>query len=211
MMHRFFLPLSVSVAAALVMTGCGEQGTTPMQGPSGDLSATSIPVLSATGKGILDYATLKGAPPGAPGVENFAFTAFKDADGAVKGELQYRVETTNGLEVTIQAGRVNCVNDMGGGLVVISAQGTQRVAMNPPGSFPGLPAAVLPNDDGIVFAVQDNGEGATDQATAHIHTRVAVARAICGNPSAYGFSPAVVRAAFLNNLVSGKVEVELRP
>ncbi len=107
---------------------------------------------------------------------------------------------------------MTCVNDdIGSGIILIAAHGTRRVADAPPAPFPPLPPAVLPDNDGMLFAVRDNGEGANasgpDQITAVIHTIKALADAVCANPAAFGFSAALAEA-FFNEIEAGNIQID---
>ena len=209
-MSRSFLSLASLVTAALIVAGCRDTDpTAPSQDRQPSANAGSDVVLSVRGTAGVTLPIKGGLGSGLPGEQNFTLNAFKRQDGTVGGTLRYRVRTTGGLEVSVQTGRVFCMVDMGGGMVGISAQGVQRIAQNPPPVFPGLPPAVLPDNQGIIIAVQDNGD-ATGQVTGFLNTTVAVSGAICANPSAFGFTPTAIRAAFLNDLAWGKLRVKAR-
>lgn len=219
MITRRSLPLSLSLATALVLAGCSDQGTTtPTQtavGTQNAVTANSV-ILSANGQATIQRPA-KGTPPGsgAKGEQSISFSAVINEDGTASGSVFYRVVSPDsGVLVTVQRGRVNCMNNIGpvapGGpnIIIIAAQGTERVALAPPGPFPGLPPAVLPLDQGMIFAVVDKGQGATDQMTTFINTNLLYAGLLCTSPAAFGFTPAAINAAYMNNITSGGITVE---
>lgn len=207
MRARFTFPFCLM---AVLAAGCADQTTTPEETGGRSLTAEAVlsaVALSAEGRGWVVLP--KKGQTAAPGTERFTFNARKLDNGEVSGSLEYHQHSdeTGRDQDVFQNGSPFCMNDQGGGLVVLAARGTHRVAPNPPMPFPGLPPAVLPDNDGIVYAVLDDPAGGGDQITAYLHTTIAVAGAICANPAAFGFTPAVVKAGFLNTLVSGRIRV----
>lgn len=171
-------------------------------------------VLTVSGRGRLST-PLKGSQAPLGGVRTFSVRARLLADGTARGKMRYNQTSEFPFNV-YQEGIVTCVNDIGSGIIFIAAHGTERVADADPAAFLGLPPAVLPDDDGMVFALRDNGEGdddrdengsAPDQITAVAHTLKAVADAVCANPAQFGFTEALAEA-FFNDIEAGDIKVE---
>ncbi len=210
---RMANPLASVVAIAaltLLGTACSDSATDPALDTIANLSASAGPVvLSATGSGHRSTPMAGQITPlEEDGWRTFSFTAQQLQDGTTTGQMQLKIRA---VPSALGQGRVFCMNDIGEGIIIVAAEATHRIADQDPGQFPGLPPAVVGVDHGIVFAVRDNGEGANaagpDQITATLNTRVAVAGAICANPAAFGFSPAVVET-FFSDVVSGNIQVQ---
>lgn len=200
---RFVSAVALAAVVALAAAACERDPAAP---PA--LSSAGPVVLSVTGSG---HATAPLPGEGNPNVEagwrTFSFTAQLREDGTAEGAVQYDTRTVPGA---IQHGRVFCVRAIGNGIYGIAAEATQRIADEPPPAFPGLPPAVVGENHGLVFAVRDNGEGATaagpDEITGVTHTTRGVAAALCANPAGFGFTPAVVEA-FLVDIEAGNIQV----
>ena len=214
MRHRFLFPLSLSLAAAFVVAGCGQDTTAPTPSAAstladdagGGLSANAgNPVVFLARGSMHKEGQLVG---GAPTDEwlTFTFTAEQRQDGTTTGQvLQDRKNEQR------QHGRVFCMADLGSGFVGIGAEGLKRTPENQPpnplGGF-GVPDAVRPDNHGIFFVVRDNGEGANappDQFTGFVQTTLGFAAGIC----ALGQNHPLVALlpACLNDADAGNIQV----
>ncbi len=203
-----FLLLLPAVAVACSEQPLPTSSTNPASAPLLNANNGNPVVLSASGSGHFTTPIAGGSPNLEEGWRTFSFTAQKRLDGTTTGHMQ-----VNGRDVpgALQHGRVFCLNVVGDGIIVVAAVGTKRIADGPPDQFPGLPAADLPDNHGIIFAARDNGEGANasgpDEVTGTLNTTIVVANLICTNPAAFGFTPAVV-ATFFNNVEAGNIQVK---
>jgi len=193
-----FTSLAV-VAATAIFVACDDSPTDPPVD-------TNPVVLSATGSmsGIIPPVGSGAGPEGFS--RTFTFDAVEREDGGVTGQMQY--EQAGDIIVT-QLGTVSCMRDLGDGIILVAAHGTQRVANVDPTALLGLPDPVLPDDDGMIFAIRDNGEAgvpAADQYTGALHTTISVADAICADPASFGFNAALA-GSFFNDVESGDIEV----
>ncbi len=204
------------LTAALLVAGCSEQHSPTAADEAGSIGSAPVAtanagnrvVLRATGGGGLSTPLVgSDAPPG--GWRTFSLNALLREDGTADGNMQYNQRSEFPYN-TLQHGDVSCVNDIGSGVIFIAAHGTKRVADADPSPQFGLPPAVLPDDDGMFFAVRDNGEGANasgpDEITAVLHTTKAVADAICANPAGFGFSVGLAES-FFNDIEAGNIQV----
>ncbi len=215
-MRSMRFPSLFLLPTALLVAGCSEQHSPTAADEAGSIGSATVAaanasnrvVLRATGGGILPTPLVgSGAPPG--GWRTFSLVALKLADGTATGHMHYNQRSEFPYN-TLQHGTVTCVNHIGSGVILISAHGTKRVADADPGPFFGLPPAVLPDNDGMVFAVRDNGEGAgasgPDQITSVVHTIKVLADAICANPAPFGFTVGLAES-FFNDVARGNIEV----
>lgn len=216
MRHRFLFPLSLSLAAAFVVAGCGQDTTAPTpsaastlaDGAGGGLSANAGNPVVFLARGSMHK---EGAFVGNPGVEGwatFTFTAEQRQDGTTTGQMLFdRKGGTN------QHGRVFCMTRIANSdIALIGAEGTIRRSDTDPANGVGLPQPDVANGNhGIIFAVRDNGEGANappDQFTGMLHTLEQVAAAACANPQdVFGPRPDLVAEAFFNDADAGNVQV----
>jgi len=152
---------------------------------------------------------------GETGWRVLTFNAIQRQDGTTTGNVKFDVQDQGDPAVTHRVqGRVICMAELGNGMIVIGAEGTQRTPYdNPPVFAPFgtqlLPAAVLPDDWGLFFVVRDNGEGAgasgPDQFTGVVHTnRVSVAQ-LCALGAAHPL--AGLAEGFLNDAEAGNIQV----
>jgi hypothetical protein len=141
-----------------------------------------------------------------------SFNVARHADGSTNGTLQYKSRSEDPAKTVTQHAVLTCINSsLGEGVIVIAGYGTHRIAETDPASgLFGLPPYSLPDNDGIVFAVRDNGEGASatgpDQFTSVLHTSIGAASAVCGNPAAFGFSAGLVNT-LMNDAEAGNIQV----
>jgi hypothetical protein len=201
------------VAATAIFVACDESPTSPdsqdqtLAAPALDAHAGNPTVLTATG-GVRVPTPLIGSGASAGYWRTISFTAIQRADGTATGNIQYSQRADYPSNVR-QHGTVTCVNDLGSGVILIAAHGTNRVAdVDAPPLF-GLPPADFSNDHGMVFAVRDNGEGASepaDEISAALHTTEGAADAICASPAGFGFNVALAES-FFNNVASGNIQV----
>ena len=215
----FLLPVT------LVALGCGEQTSPTDPGTASALAdggSTGGELTANQGNGVVFSARGSGHSQG-PGIggseagwRTFTFNAIQREDGTTTGHMRYDTHDQGDPAVTHeQHGLIFCMTDIGGGIVLIGAEGTLRKPEDNPSNPLGLPQPDRPNGNhGMLFAVRDNGEGANatdpDQFTGAVHTLEQVVALACGNPTAvFGPRPDLVAEQFFNDVEAGNIQVTL--
>jgi hypothetical protein len=207
-----FTSLAV-VATTAIFVACDESPTSldsqdqAFAAPALDAVAANPTVLRATG-GVRVPTPLTGSGASEGYWRTISFTAVQHEDGAATGELHYSQRSDYPSNV-LQHGTVTCLNDLGSGVILIAAHGTKRVADTDAAPLFSLPPADFSDDHGMIFAVRDNGEGASepaDEITAALHTTEAAADAVCASPATFGFTVGLAES-FFNDVESGNIEV----
>ncbi|MGW8282935.1 MAG: hypothetical protein ACWGON_06515 [Gemmatimonadota bacterium] len=208
-----------AVAMTVAFLAC-EESPTSIE-PLAD--ANTAPQLSADAGNPVVRSALGSAHAQTEGNPKFAesgwrvltFNASQRQDGTTTGNVKYDTHDRGDPAVTHRVqGRVICMAELGNGMIVIGAEGTQRTPYDDPPVFAPfgtqlLPAAVLPGDWGMFFVVRDNGEGAAasgpDQFTGIVHTnRLSVAQ-LCALGADHPL--AGLAGGFLNDAEAGNIQV----
>jgi hypothetical protein len=186
-----------------------DAGTAPL------LSADAGNSVVLSARGGIGSSTLKMAN-GQPNPDLIwrtqSFNVAQRADGSTTGQLQYKSRHVDPANTVTQHAVLTCVDSsLGEGVIVIAGYGTHRIAETDPASgLFGLPPYSLPDNDGIIFAIRDNGEGTSatgpDQFTSVLHTTIGAANAVCSNPAGFGFSAGLI-GFLMNDADAGNIQV----